>query len=172
MAVAVVIGLGSNLGQRLESMHRAVELLGERVELQSAAAIYETAPMYVTDQPAFLNSAVRARSELGPLALLRALKDVEARIGRRPAERFGPREIDLDLILFGELQYRFWSGSQALLQVPHPGLKERRFVLQPLADLGIERLPGLGQLADLLAATEAQAAHVIRMENAELPIHC
>jgi 2-amino-4-hydroxy-6-hydroxymethyldihydropteridine diphosphokinase len=127
--------------------------------------------MYVADQPDFLNAVVRGFSRDGPLRLMRRLKRAEERIGRTPGPRYGPRKIDLDLVLYGRLTYCFIDSGRTILQVPHVKLTERRFVLQPLSDLapGLE-LPGLGQLKDLLEKTNGQASDVLRFDNALLPV--
>jgi 2-amino-4-hydroxy-6-hydroxymethyldihydropteridine diphosphokinase len=167
----VVIALGSNLGDRLANLRAAVGHLSHVLTVERVARIYETAPMYVTDQPAFLNSALLAETDKGPIELLHHLKVVERQVGRTPAERNGPREIDIDLILWGGLTYAFHDGATPILQIPHPRLKERRFVLQPLSDLGVDALPGLGSLENLLTATENQADSVVTTEHGLLPVH-
>jgi 2-amino-4-hydroxy-6-hydroxymethyldihydropteridine diphosphokinase len=157
----VVIGFGSNLGDRNALISQAAEILG----VDRLSPLYETAPMYVVDQPAFVNAVGIMESQQGPLALLKKLKEVEAEVGRIPRERNGPREIDLDLIAYGRLQLRSIQRGKNHLHIPHPRLIERRFVLQPLNDLdpGFE-LAGLGKVQHLLAATDDQAASVVRME--------
>lgn len=129
------IGLGSNLGDRLGALSRAVAELGGRgLEIEAASRVWETAPRELEDQPAFLNAAVRARSAMDPPAVLAACKGAERSLGRRPGVRFGPRVIDCDVLV--------WEGgawSDERLEVPHPRLAERRFALLPLLDLD----PGL-----------------------------
>jgi 2-amino-4-hydroxy-6-hydroxymethyldihydropteridine diphosphokinase len=127
--------------------------------------------MYVEDQPTFLNAAVKGETSLSPRALLACLKRIEAEIGRLAGARYGPREVDLDLVAFGSLAYRYEEGHQVRLEVPHPRIAERRFVLQPLNDIAADYvLPGFGVVRDLLGQTEAQAASVTRSEHALLPI--
>lgn len=109
--------------------------------------------MYLSDQPSFLNGVWLATTELDPYALLRLLKETEAAIGRTTGERNGPRLIDLDLIVYGALIYR----RDDVLQVPHPRLHERRFVLQPWADLDSDAIvPGVGRVSDLLLGVRDQ----------------
>lgn len=164
----VAIAFGSNLGDRRSHIAGALARLEAIVQVDAVSSLYETAPMYVTDQPPFLNGALIARADLGPRALLRGLKEIEARVGRAPGSRFGPREIDLDLIAFGALAYRFDSGEKPLA-LPHPRIPERRFVLLPLFEIAPDlRLPGLGQVRDLLGQTNSQADEVVRLEHAEL----
>lgn len=169
----VAIAFGSNLGDRTGQIERAIAMLREQIAILRVSPLYETAPMYVTDQPAFVNGALLAETSMGPLALLRLLKRCEAEIGRLPRERNGPREIDLDLIRYGELQLTSEFGETSL-RLPHPRLHERRFVLQPLHDLDPSmQIPGLGVVESLLAATESQAASVRRVNDASvsIPIH-
>lgn len=136
--------------------------------------VYETAPMYVVDQPSFLNGVLLAETHLSPRALLAALKDIENRVGRLARTLNGPREIDLDLVVYGRASYAFYAddfATDASLRVPHPRLAERRFVLQPLHDLdpGFV-LPGLPPVGDLLAQTEDQRTSVLLYEDAALSL--
>ncbi len=127
--------------------------------------------MYVEDQPPYLNAAAAGVTAMAPLELFRALKDTECGLGRAPAERFGPREIDLDLIAYGSARYVFLSHGKEILSVPHPKVAERRFVLQPLFDIAPNStLPGLGAVAELLAAAEAQRSDVRLLEDAFLSL--
>lgn len=137
----VYIGLGANQGDRLANLRSAVDLLRARARIEGVSSLYETPPFGVTDQPAFYNAVCRIRTELGPHELLRLLKDIEHRIGRRPGPRWGPRPIDLDILLYGDE-----TVNDTDLTVPHPGIPERAFVLVPLADLAPDlRHPALGR---------------------------
>jgi len=143
----VAIGLGSNVGDRQAHISAALELLAEVVTDLRVSTLIETEPMYVVDQPTYLNGAALGFTSLGPLALLRKLKEIEAVVGRKPTVRYGPREIDLDLLAYGRVQFR----SPGRLEVPHPRTPERSFVLIPLAELDSELyLPGLGIVGELL----------------------
>lgn len=172
----IYIGLGSNLGNRVEQIRDAVRRLSEVFTVKGASPLYETAPMYVEGQPSFLNGMLAAETSLGPLGVLRVLKQTEAEVGRRPRERYGPREIDLDLICYGSLVYRFVDESpdadrSAVLTIPHPRLVERRFVLKPLYDLAPDLfLPGLGPVFDLLVATNEQASTVQQVSDGVFPL--
>lgn len=159
------------MGDRLANLQAALDALAAGVKLVAVSRVYETRPMYVEDQPAFLNACALGASGLPPLHLLRVLKGVESAVGRKPAERYGPREIDIDLLAFGALQYSYEGLDGPVLRVPHPKTPERRFVLQPLFDVapGIE-LPGLPSLSKMLEATEGQASHVRRLEDAILSL--
>jgi 2-amino-4-hydroxy-6-hydroxymethyldihydropteridine diphosphokinase len=166
----VLIALGSNLGDRLGAMQRALDALSPSVRWVKASKVYETKPMYVEDQPAFLNAAVLGETKLGPFALLSLLKATEASIGRSGAERFGPREIDLDLLSYGRLRLSSRREERSL-ELPHPRLVERRFVLAPLCDVAPDmNLPGMGRVDELLEATKEQAADVIIVNDAVLSV--
>ncbi len=145
----VHIGLGSNLGNRAANLRDAITALAGVGEVEAESRVYETAPLYVTDQPAFLNMAVRIRTTLSPLDLLHRLKGIESQLGRVAAVRYGPRRIDLDILLYGEVVL-----ETAELALPHPRLPERRFALAPLADIAADtRHPVSGlTVAAMLAA--------------------
>ena len=137
MVVFAYIGLGSNLGDRRAMIAGALERLRPR----RVSAIVETDPVGRNDQPRFLNAVAEIETALPPAQLLRELLDVERGLGRVRAERWGPRTIDLDLLLYGDEQVRAES-----LSVPHPELHRRRFVLEGLAELCPDRsVPGLGR---------------------------
>lgn len=131
----VFIAFGSNLGDRVDNIRRAVALVSAVLEGVRCSSLYETAPMYVVDQPAFLNGVFTGRTALGPLALVRRLKSVEQQVGRLPRIANGPREIDLDLLLYGRLT--LVSEAVPRLVVPHPRMAARRFVVEPLVELGV-----------------------------------
>ena len=168
----VLIALGSNVGDALGYLEQAVRALDRKLSRVTPSGVYRTAPMYVTDQPAFLNAALSAETDLGPLPLLHLLKGLEREIGRGVAPRYGPREIDIDLIAYGSASYRFFRQGENVLTVPHPRVGERRFVLQPLNDVASDAvLPGLGSVQELLAKTIGQEKDVVRLVDAVLPIH-
>jgi 2-amino-4-hydroxy-6-hydroxymethyldihydropteridine diphosphokinase len=151
MATAFV-GIGSNLGDRETHLRRALELLAaeDGIEVVAVSRLRETEPVGPVEQGPFLNGAVQVTTELPPMELLQRLLDVERRLGRVRAERFGPRTIDLDLLVYeGEIV------EEAGLTLPHPRLHERRFALEPLAELapGLE-VPGRGPVSALLAELE------------------
>ncbi len=155
------IGLGSNVGDRERFIERAVEALAATpgVALVARAPLYETEPVGVEDQPWFLNTAVEVRTALPPRALLRRLKAIERALGRVDRGRWGPREIDLDLLLYGARVIR-----EPDLVVPHPELARRKFALQPLAALAPDLVhPVLGRtIAELLRRLEAHDAKGVR----------
>lgn len=164
--VPVLIALGSNVGDSVGTLRAAVLRLGEEIQIERVSAFVRSAPMYVTDQPAFVNGVLSGETELGPLALLLLLKRIEQEFGRQVRVRNGPRELDLDIIAYGALHL-----ESSLLQVPHPRLAERRFVLQPLAEIAPDaHLPGLPSVLSMLAATEDQALSVQPIRDAALSI--
>jgi 2-amino-4-hydroxy-6-hydroxymethyldihydropteridine diphosphokinase len=126
----VYIALGSNLGTRKESLREAINALPPQVVVRQTSPIYETAPWGLTNQPAFLNMVVKGETSLDPLELLKHLKQIETRMGRVPAVRWGPRKIDMDILLYEDLVF-----DSPALTIPHPHMPERGFVLVPLADL-------------------------------------
>ena len=147
------IGIGSNLGERELTIRDALALLAADPELdvEAVSSIRETEPVGVLDQPRFLNAAIRLATELAPQPLLERLLAVEQQLGRvRTGQRYGPRTIDLDLLLYGDEVV-----DEPGLRVPHPRLAERRFVLEPLAELdpGLV-VPGLGPIQALLSELE------------------
>jgi 2-amino-4-hydroxy-6-hydroxymethyldihydropteridine diphosphokinase len=147
------IGLGSNLGDREGTIRRALELLlaGDDIEVTAVSSLEETDPVGYEDQPRFLNGAAALRTELPPRELLERLFAVERQLGRiRTGPRFGPRTIDLDLLLYGQE-----SIDEPGLRIPHPRLAERRFVLEPLVELDRNlQVPGRGSVRALLAGLE------------------
>ncbi len=151
----VYLGLGSNLGDRYRQLLAALKLLGPHLGGMEHSSVYESPPWGILDQPSFLNCCCSGRWEGRPQELLRKIKAIEARLGRRPTRRWGERLIDIDILILGDVVI-----STADLQIPHPQLANRRFVCRPLADLSPDLVvPGLGAsvaaLADRLAASES-----------------
>ena len=145
------VGLGSNLGDPEELIRSALQLLAaeERIELLAVSSLRETDPVGYQDQPRFLNGAAEIATELSPQELLERLLAIERRLGRVRGQgpRFGPRTIDLDLLLFGDE-----TVQEPGLTLPHPRLHERRFALEPLAELDPAlEVPGRGPVQALLA---------------------
>jgi 2-amino-4-hydroxy-6-hydroxymethyldihydropteridine diphosphokinase len=145
---AAYIGLGSNLGDREQAIRRAAELIGA----QRLSAIVETEPWGYAEQPRFLNAVAEIDTPLTPRQLLTHLLDVERRLGReRVGPKWGPRTIDLDLLLYGSEVI-----DEPGLTVPHPHLHERLFVLEPLAELAPAlEIPGNGTVQALLAGLQS-----------------
>jgi 2-amino-4-hydroxy-6-hydroxymethyldihydropteridine diphosphokinase len=146
------VGLGANLGPREITLLRAVDLLAETegVEVRAVSQLRETEPVGVVDQPLFLNGAVVLDTSLSPRELLDRLLEIERELGRVRDVRWGPRVVDLDLLVYGDRQI-----DEPGLRVPHPRLHERRFALEPLAELSPELdVPGLGRVENALAALD------------------
>lgn len=144
------VGLGSNQGDRREELRAALAALGEQVEVDAVSSAYETEPVgEVLDQPDFLNTAARIRTDKEPDALLYLCKAIELERGRDPdAPRHSPRPVDIDLLLLGELELK-----SDRLTLPHPEITSRRFVLGPLLELDPElALPDGTSLASALEA--------------------
>ena len=146
------VGLGANLGGREVTLEHALALLDAvpGVEVRAVSTLRETDPVGVVDQPRFLNGAVAVDTTLSARELLDGLLAIERTLGRERGERWGPRIVDLDLLLYGDEVV-----DEPGLRVPHPRLHERRFALEPLAELdpGLE-IPGRGRVSALLAAVD------------------
>jgi 2-amino-4-hydroxy-6-hydroxymethyldihydropteridine diphosphokinase len=145
------VGLGSNLGDREETLRNAIELLGREpgFALRAVSTLRETDPVGVTEQPRFLNAVAELETAVPPRELLDRLLAIERELGRERTEkrRWGPRVIDLDLLLYGDDVI-----DEEGLRVPHPRLAERRFVLEPLEELDPDlSLPDGRRIKDLLA---------------------
>lgn len=138
----VYIGIGSNLGDREANCLRAIDLMSERgLKVKKRSGAYETEPWGVEDQPKFINMAVSVETNAGPLELLRILKDIEKLLGRRETVRYGPRVLDLDILLYDSLVL-----DEPALRIPHPLMHERDFVLLPLAEIAPDAVhPLLGK---------------------------
>lgn len=160
----VYVALGSNLGDRADNLRYARQLLGELpgTQLTGCSHVYETAPVGPIDQRPFLNAAVELNTSLAPIELLDHLQAIEDRCGRVRKERWGPRTIDLDMLLYDDLQM-----NKDRLILPHPYMHERAFVLKPLADVAPElRLNRFGRtVQELLAAVGEQGVERVVIAN-------
>jgi 2-amino-4-hydroxy-6-hydroxymethyldihydropteridine diphosphokinase len=132
--VTAYLGLGSNLGQREANLTEAVRSLArdEQINVIKTSSVYQTAPWGYADQPDFLNCVLEVKTTLGPVPLLERVKEVEAQVGRKPSFRYGPRAIDVDILLYGDLIIQVETPD---LQIPHPRMTQRAFVLIPLAEI-------------------------------------
>lgn len=126
----VWLSLGSNLGDRVRNLERALERLRGHLYIEAISSVYETQPVEVHDQPWFLNIVCQATTPLKPRALLEWLLELEAKLGRRRGERYGPRVIDIDLLAYDDRVI-----DEPDLQLPHPRIAERRFILEPLREI-------------------------------------
>lgn len=144
------VGIGANLGEREETVRRAAALVGAR----RLSALRETEPWGLADQPLFVNAVAELETELSARALLERLLETERELGRvRTRVRWGPRTIDLDLLIYGRQVI-----DEPDLTVPHPRLHERRFVLEPLAELEPDLvIPGHGRVSAVLAELQSSS---------------
>jgi 2-amino-4-hydroxy-6-hydroxymethyldihydropteridine diphosphokinase len=129
----VYLSLGSNVGDRAANLNAAIERLRSLGEVAAVSSFYETEPVEFTAQPWFLNCAVKLNTEKMPKQLLNAVLDIEKEMGRKRLKKKGPRTIDIDILLFGNSVI-----DTKGLTVPHPAMHERRFVLEPLAEIAPE----------------------------------
>ena len=152
----IYLSIGSNLGDREKNLGRAREKLEPEVQIIAASPVYETAPWGYLEQPAFLNQVLEVKTSLPPHDLLSYLKQIEIQIGRQPNFHYGPRLIDLDILLYNEMAIK-----ENDLEIPHPHITERAFVLVPLADLA----------PDLVVEGKKAREWVeeIKKENSEFP---
>ena len=142
----IFLGLGANLGDRRANLQGALSLLASRLTITKVSSLYETEPVGYFAQPRFLNAVCQATTTAGPETVLAWAKETEAALGRTPAVRYGPRTVDVDLLLYGSLVLETPS-----LVIPHPRLAERAFVLAPLAEIAPSVAhPVLKQTAALL----------------------
>ncbi len=142
---AVYISIGSNLGDRAANCKKAASFLTEIAEIKSTSSLYETAPWGKLDQPRFINCVLEISTALSPVELLAGLKEIERRMGRADSAsvpRWGPRLIDLDILLFGDMVInqngQKGQDAQEGLRIPHPLMHERAFVLVPLSEIAPE----------------------------------
>jgi 2-amino-4-hydroxy-6-hydroxymethyldihydropteridine diphosphokinase len=161
MAAAAWIGIGSNLGHPERAVADAVERIAAlpAIDELRRSSLYRSAAVDLVDQPDFVNAVVRAGTAAPPLELLAMLQEIEHAMGRRrTGPRFGPRVIDLDLLLYGDR-----TMNHERLVLPHPRMHRRRFVLEPLAELDPSlEIPGQGRVSDLLRSCLDQ--DVMRLE--------
>ena len=155
MSDRIYLGLGSNLGDRLQQLTAAVRALEDRgVRLLRSSRVYETDPVGGPPQPDYLNAVIEVATDLEPSSLLRICLEVEVELGRERNERWGPRTIDIDLLTYGDR-----TISEPGLEVPHPRMHERAFVLVPLLELDADPpLPGGRSAATLTLGPDVLSA--------------
>jgi 2-amino-4-hydroxy-6-hydroxymethyldihydropteridine diphosphokinase len=166
MAVIAYIGLGSNLGDREAALRRAVEMLAGMpgTKVLRVSSIYRTQPVGKTDQPEFLNMAAEVGTGLEPRELMAFLRGIEKKLGRMRGERWGPRTIDLDILFYEDRVLR-----EPDLEIPHPRINQRAFVLEPLSELVPDLVdPITGKtVSQILAGLDRRGQRVEK--TAELP---
>ncbi len=136
------LGLGSNLDDREANIASALKMLGQETQIVKVSSLYETEPVGHKDQPWFLNCVCSVETDLSPRALLKFVKAIERKLGRKPTRRFGPRLIDIDILFYDSLVF-----DSPELTIPHPRLVERAFVLVPLKEIAPNLVHPLSGLA-------------------------
>ncbi len=164
LPTTVYIGLGTNLGDRRAHLAQAIALLRQRIDVLQRSSVYETEAAYVENQPAFLNMVLRGAVEstkIDPRDLLRFVNDVERRMGRERLVRYGPRLIDIDILMYGHDQV-----MEPDLIIPHPRIIERDFVLVPLCEIAPDLvLPGQQRTIAELAQASPGIGKVLRVDT-------
>jgi 2-amino-4-hydroxy-6-hydroxymethyldihydropteridine diphosphokinase len=163
MSYRVFLGLGSNRGDRHHFLNRAageLKKLGD-TKIVWASSVYETDPYGKTDQDRFLNAVVELETALKPEAMFSACQEIERALGRTTTERWGPREIDIDILMYDGVVF-----ENAALQVPHPDLERRKFVLVPLREIAPDLVhPVNGMTIEELAAACKDTSRVVRSSH-------
>jgi 2-amino-4-hydroxy-6-hydroxymethyldihydropteridine diphosphokinase len=163
----VYLSLGSNLGNREENLKAALSALKDlaRTQLTAVSSVFETEPVGERDQPTFLNLAAEIETALAPLELLNACQDIEKAVGRKPTRRWGPRVVDIDLILWGSAVL-----DTSALVLPHPRFRLRNFVLQPLCEIAADAIdPVTGKSVLELAQSNDASGDVHRLPTTITP---
>ena len=165
MSHTVYLSLGSNVGDRAVQISSAIERLHAIGEVTAVSSLYETSPVEFKDQPWFLNAVARFETRLDPERLMGLLLDIERAMGRERTRPKGPRNIDLDILLFDELQFH-----SAIVDIPHPSMHQRRFVLIPLAELAPDlKHPSLNLTASQMLARIPATDTVLPYPATNLP---
>jgi 2-amino-4-hydroxy-6-hydroxymethyldihydropteridine diphosphokinase len=158
----ILLGLGSNVGEREQNLEQALAFLTLHfdVKIVRLSSLYETAPFGVTDQPDFVNQVVEVGTSLAPMDLLHACMDVENKLGRVREQRWGPRSIDIDILCMDGVRVQ-----TAELEIPHPGLSERRFVLVPICEIAPDEVLVEGKTACQLLLQVLDTQEVRRLKQ-------
>jgi 2-amino-4-hydroxy-6-hydroxymethyldihydropteridine diphosphokinase len=154
----VALGLGGNIGDSRRLLAAAIRLIAShpRIALGAVSSLYLTPPWGKIDQPAFLNAAILIDTTLSPRDLLDAMLDIERQLGRERRERWGPRRIDIDILLFGSI-----AVDEPGLHIPHPRLKERAFALVPLRDIEPDAVIEGRGISEWIAESDRQGMQVL-----------
>jgi 2-amino-4-hydroxy-6-hydroxymethyldihydropteridine diphosphokinase len=161
MATLAYLSLGSNLGNREGNLQEAARQLQALGRVAAVSSFYETEPVEFTEQPWFLNCAVALETGLSPQELMTAILGIEKAMGRQRAQKKGPRVIDIDILLFRDV-----ALDSAEVTIPHPAMHERRFVLEPLAEIAPEaRHPVLNKTIRELRDALPSGAEVRKLKN-------
>lgn len=162
-SITVYLGLGSNLGNRQKNLDLALDLLSQRMQLKKVSSVYDTEPMGNTDQPRFLNLVCQVNTILAPQEILTLAKGIELKMGRTPGKVNAPRIIDIDILLYGSKVMKTKK-----LEIPHPRLTERAFVLVPLAEIAPDAVhPVNGKTTRELLEEMTEKQGVFKWENGE-----
>jgi 2-amino-4-hydroxy-6-hydroxymethyldihydropteridine diphosphokinase len=162
-----LLGIGSNVGDRIGNLQAAVNFLDLRAgSVLAVSSVYETAPLYVEDQQSFYNAVLSIDTPLAPSGLLALSKSIEAEIGRIPRQRYGPREIDIDVLAAFDDTGELIRVNEDDIELPHPMNGERRFVLEPMNEIDPDALNAGGWD---LASTKSQICN--RLEGVKLSVH-
>lgn len=157
MSVAYIC-IGSNLGNRRENCLRAIEILQRRgIIVKKQSSMYDTEPWGAENQPRFINMAIEIETVLKPRELLKTIKDIESEVGRKGSFRWGPRVVDLDILLFDSIILK-----EEDLEIPHPLMHERDFVLRPLCEIAPDRVHPLlkVRISDLIKSLEDKGSRI------------
>jgi 2-amino-4-hydroxy-6-hydroxymethyldihydropteridine diphosphokinase len=159
--VEVYIAFGSNIGDREANINKALELFKQKMKVLKRSSLYKTKPMYLEAQDWFLNGAAKVDTKLTPKELLLFLKDIEQKMGRKLVERNGPRIIDIDILLYGKQII-----NEKDLQVPHPKIEERAFVLVPLYEIAADFVHPVNHktVSELLAQLDYDKSEIKRLK--------
>lgn len=148
----IFLGLGSNLGERRENIERALERLSEQVRLMKRSSFYETEPVGYDDQPWFYNIVVEGETDLEPAELLRFTQSIEQGMKRVKTIRNGPRNIDVDILIYDEIRVKTDT-----LEIPHPRMRQRAFVMVPLSEIEPDLVIYGTPLRDILQQLQGEA---------------